>query len=363
MTGAEAAPSPQSIAVTVGSANATTSKGGFTIKQDPTATGRTHVTISSASGSLATTVAPGSIVKAVFGYGESAHDGTRAGSAEVSVTPPDDSTADPAAVVRAYKASCRSVITDAMETGLSYEQAMSQFGDMDPASNPSKEAAERVVAAESGASLTGRASRTTQRVSLAPATASTASTSPTVAAWATATAYDSWCTDVSANGGDQTAHGCIIRYLDYSSGGLRYWTHKQKVTAKDDSFWMVMSSTTQRYIAPTGNSVVDWDPWQTQSTGDCRTFTLGATDPKTGVSASYSGTVCPDKFGPSFSDSNRGYGSYWGGTSNDYVGAHSISVVKTSPGYSSNGTLKVAMTWRARASRSGRVSSDCPSLT
>ena len=80
--------------------------------------------------------------------------------------------------------------------------------------------------------------------------------------------------------------------------------------------------------------------------GSCNTFNLGVTDPKTGVGASYSSTVCPDKFGPAWSDSNRGYGSFWGGTSNDYVGAHSIAVVKTNPGYSSSGSLKVMMTWR-----------------
>jgi hypothetical protein len=302
-----------------------------------------RVRITSGSSAVTTTASPGSVIHAAFTYGSAAKDGTREGAADVTVTPPDDSAVDPAAVVRDYKASGRSVITDAMETGLTYEEAVTQFGDMDPASVPTKAQAARVVNGPSNKSAATDLSEAKVSSTASPTTVSGTST---VAALTTATAYDSWCTDVSANGGDQTAHGCIIRYLDYSSGGLRYWTHKQKVTAKDDSFWMVMSSTTQRYIAPTGNSVVDWDPYQTQSVGNCNTYTVGATDPKTGVSASYSGTVCPNSFGPSFSDSNRGYGSYWGGTSNDYVGAHSISVVKTSPGYSSNGSLKVMMTWR-----------------
>ena len=327
-TTAHADDSPVEALVRVGSRASTTLQDGMLIQQTPANAGRVHVTISRDGREASAIVEPGAVVKATWAPGAGAVDGTRAGSASVEVTPPSDAKSDPSAHAKAYQASGRSVITDAMEMGLTHDEAMRQFGDMAPELNPTRAQAEIVV----------------RRTRLHPA--ELVATTPAVATATAATPYDSWCTDVIANGGDQSAHACIIRYLDYSSAGLRYFTHKQKVTAKDDSFWMVLSSATQWYVAPSGNTVVDWDPMRTESIGSCGTVTLGATDPKTGTSMGYSGAVCPNKFGPTQTDYNRGFGSFWGGTSNDYVGAHSISVVKVNPGYSSNGTLKASMSWR-----------------
>jgi hypothetical protein len=325
---AHAADSPTHVVVRAGTKGHTSRQGATLIEQAPATAGRMRVTITRGSNKASAIVSPGATVEANWAFGRSAVDGTQAGAANVLVTPPSDAGEDPVAHAAAYKASGRSVVTDAMETGLSYEEALKQFGDMDPGLNPTKSQAEKLVKHARGLAISSPAPT---RIALAAAAS---------------TPYDSWCTDVIANGGDQSEHACIIRYLEYSSGGLRYFSHKQKVTAKDNSFWMVLSSAKQWYVAPVGNVVVSWDPFQTESKGACSTVTLGATVPKTGANVGYSGTVCPDKFGPTLTDSNRGYGSFWGGTSNDYVGAPSLSVVKVNPGYSSNGTLKASMSWR-----------------
>ena len=64
----------------------------------------------------------------------------RTGSAELSIQTPDDKAlgVDPMAKAEAYAASGRSVVVEAMAAGIPYEQAVAEFGDMDPASVPTK---------------------------------------------------------------------------------------------------------------------------------------------------------------------------------------------------------------------------------
>ena len=72
----------------------------------------------------------------------------RDGAAELAIQTPDAKAlgADPAATARAYRDSGRSVVVEAMAAGIPYEQAVAEFGDMDPDPVPTKDEALAVLA-------------------------------------------------------------------------------------------------------------------------------------------------------------------------------------------------------------------------
>ncbi|EWT00377.1 hypothetical protein N865_16045 [Intrasporangium oryzae NRRL B-24470] len=256
---------------------------------------------------------------------------TASGGIETAVTLPDVKDQDAKALAKAYRSSGRSVVLDAMATGMSFEDAVRSFGDMDPEGT--------------AALLKARSASTGGTLTLASPTKQTTTSTTSAVLAAAPVLLDSVCADASGDAGNATSHACAVRYIDWSSGGDVYYSHKEKVTARDDDWWYALDTAKVWVVYGSGNSVVDWDPYTTIPRGSCGTVSVGVTDPKTGVNIGYSGTVCPDKEGPVWTDSNRGYGAYWSGYSRDYQGAVATSVVHSPPSASGSMTVKTYIHW------------------
>jgi hypothetical protein len=278
----------------------------------------------------------------------------RTGSAELSIQTPDDKAlgVDPVAKAEAYAASGRSVVVEAMAAGISYEQAVAEFGDMDPASVPTKEGALAVLAA------TAPPSDTNGSGASRPATpAMPARVAPSILKTGGApTPYDSACADIYYSRA-QYSHACDVRYLDYARNGQWYLSHKMKVSAAYDSFWSALTSANVYVVygkGGTGNGGkgtmwADFDPYTTESVGRCGTWTAGVQDPKTGANIAYSGTICPSSIGPVWTaraqGTYKGYGATWRGRSSSAKGAVAAGVVNNPSGSTASRSVRTHFSW------------------
>ena len=295
-----------------------------------------------ADGSTATASAPlGSTIVAVITSNPLGHRSGATGdpgTADVSVEAPDTklSGLDPQALVAAHKSSGRSVITDAMETGMTYEAAVSTFGDMGDAI-PTKAKAQAVVSGV--AAPVGAAS--------AFPSAFTAAAPAVYITGGTPQILDSLCVNFTGGPANHaTSHGCDIRYLDYAVNGNWYISNKMKSSAivSDWYYQMVAHDVWVGYYS--GNSWVDWEPSRTYSEGQCSTLTLGVTDPKTGVNISYGTSICPNSLSPVWASSAYlGFGGIWRGGSTGYENAIAVGVVHNPPGYSDAYSVHVWVQW------------------
>lgn len=297
-----------------------------------------------ADGQTARASAPlGSTIAVVFTSNALAHKAGATGdpgSADVSVEAPDTklSGVDPQKLITARKASGRSVVTDAMETGMTYEAAVSAFGDMGDVI-PTKATAQAVVngtyTAPGGAASAFPSAFTAPTV-MAPAVLKTGGT-PTI--------LDSACANfLGGPANHATSHGCNIRYLDYAVNGDWYISNKMKSSAQVSDWYYQMVAHDVWVGYNSGNSWVDWEPSKVYSEGACSTLTLGVQDPKTGVNISYGTQVCPNSLGPVFSGS-AGFGGIWRGGSTVYQNAIGVGVVHNPPGYSAAYVVHVWVSW------------------
>ena len=280
----------------------------------------------------------------------------RAGAAELAIRTPDDKAlgVDPVATARAYRASGRSVVVEAMSAGIPYEQAVAEFGDMDPESVPTKDEALAVLApagatTQVGASASAppRQARTAPGVTVAPGILKTGGRPAP---------YDSACADIYVNA-HQYSHACDVRYLDYARNGQWYLSHKMKVSAAYDSFWSAMNSANVYVVYGAGGRGnggkgtvwTDFDPYSREPIGRCGTWTAGVQDPKTGANISYSGTVCPASIGPVWSTraqgTYKGYGAIWRGLSSFAKGAVAAGVVNNPSGSTASRTVRTRFSW------------------
>ena len=280
----------------------------------------------------------------------------RDGAAELVIRTPDVKAlgADPAATARAYRDSGRSVVVEAMAAGIPYEQAVAEFGDMDPDSVPTKGEALAVLApvgvtTPMGASVSPslRQARTAPGVTVAPSILKTGGRPAP---------YDSACADIYFNA-RQYSHACDVRYLDYARNGQWYLSHKMKVSAAYDSFWSALNSASVSVVYGSGGRGnggkgtfwADFDPYSREPIGRCGTWTAGVQDPKTGANISYSGTVCPSSIGPVWSaraqGTYKGYGATWHGLSSSAKGAVAAGVVNNPPGSTASRTVRTRFSW------------------
>ena len=287
----------------------------------------------------------------------------RTGSAELSIQTPDDKAlgVDPVAKAEAYAASGRSVVVEAMAAGIPYEQAVAEFGDMDPASVPTKAGALAVLAATAPPSGSGAPSGpgVTSGPGLSRPTTGVvpARVAPGIVKTGGApTPYDSACADIYYNPG-QYSHACDVRYLDYARNGQWYLSHKMKVSAAYDSFWSALTSANVYVVYGTGGTGnggkgtvwADFDPYTTESVGRCGTWTAGVQDPKTGANIAYSGTICPSSIGPVWTTraqgTYKGYGAIWRGRSSSAKGAVAAGVVNNPSGSTASRSVRTHFSW------------------
>jgi hypothetical protein len=269
------------------------------------------------------------------------------GTADVSIQTPDPklSGIDPQVQINARKNSGRSVVTDAMETGMTFEDAVRTFGDLGDAI-PTKAHALAVVNGTYAAPTVAQSSfpsalalpSLTPQITAVPAIIQTAAT-PVI--------LDSACVDFTGGPANHaTSHGCNIRYLDYSVSGDWYISNKMKSSAEvsDWYYQMVRHDVYTNYNV--GNSWVDWEPSAVYPKGACGTLTLGVQDPKTGANISYGTTICPSSLGPVWASSaHLGFGGIWSGGSTVYQNALALGVVHNPPGKSAAYSVHVWVQW------------------
>jgi len=287
----------------------------------------------------------------------------RTGSAELSIQTPDDKAlgVDPVAKAEAYAASGRSVVVEAMAAGIPYEQAVAEFGDMDPASVPTKAGALAVLAvtappsgsgAPSGPGVTSGPGVSRPTTGVVPARVPPG----IVKTGGAPTPYDSACADIYYNP-ERYSHACDVRYLDYARNGQWYLSHKMKVSAAYDSFWSALTSANVYVVYGTGGTGnggkgtvwADFDPYTTESVGRCGTWTAGVQDPKTGANIAYSGTICPSSIGPVWTTraqgTYKGYGAIWRGRSSSAKGAVAAGVVNNPSGSTASRSVRTHFSW------------------
>jgi hypothetical protein len=285
---------------------------------------------------------------------ETESDGGRTGSAELSINTPDDKAlgVDPVAKAEAYTASGRSVVVEAMAAGIPYEQAVAEFGDMDPESVPTKASALAVLGAVAPPTelATSGASRPATRATLSRVAAGIVKTG------GAPKPYDSACADIYYSR-EQYSHACDVRYLDYAKDGQWYLSHKMKVSAAYDSFWSALTSANVYVVYGTGGSRnggkgtlwADFDPYTTESVGRCGTWTAGVQDPKTGANIAYAGTICPSSIGPVWTaraqGTYKGYGAIWRGRSSSAKGAVAAGVVNNPRGSTVSRSVRTHFSW------------------
>ena len=252
----------------------------------------------------------------------------------------------PDAKAEAYAASGRSVVVEAMAAGIPYEQAVAEFGDMDPAlgahegrcaGRPGPDGRKSGTAGESGAATpggsaggSGRLHRDRHR-------------------WRRLRS----CPASSRREGhrsvrlrlrrhllqrQQYSHACDIRYLDYARNGQWYLSHKMKVSAAYDCFWSALTRRTSpwstgRAAPPTagkGTVWTDFDPYTTEPSGaagrgrqGCRTRRPVRTSPTRAPSAPRA-SARVDRARPGHL---QGYGAMWQGRSSSAKGAVAAGVV------------------------------------
>jgi hypothetical protein len=293
----------------------------------------------------------------------------RTGSADLSIQTPDDKVlgVDPVAKAQAYAASGRSVVVEAMAAGIPYEQAVAEFGDMDPDSVPTKARALAALGATATPNGPTRPGTTGSSSTTATPSRSSASRPPTreepdrVAPAVLKTGgapmpYDSACADIYY-GREQYSHACDVRYLDYARSGQWYLSHKMKVSAAYDSFWSALTSANVYVVygsGGTGNGGkgtmwADFDPYTTEAVGRCGTWTAGVQDPKTGANIAYSGTICPSSIGPVWTAraqrTYKGYGAVWRGRSSSAKGAVAAGVVNNPSGSTASRGVRTHFAW------------------
>ena len=280
----------------------------------------------------------------------------RDGAAELVIRTPDVKAlgADPAATARAYRDSGRSVVVEAMAAGIPYEQAVAEFGDMDPDPVPTRDEALAVLAPVGATSAAGASVSPPPRQ--AP-TASALTVAPSILKTGGRPApYDSACADIYFSA-RQYSHACDVRYLDYARNGQWYLSHKMKVSAAYDSFWSALNSASVSVVYGSGGrgnggkgSIwADFDPYSREPIGRCSTWTAGVQDPKTGANIAYSGTVCPSSIGPVWSTraqgTYKGYGATWHGLSSSAKGAVAAGVVNNPSGSTASRTVRTRFSW------------------
>jgi hypothetical protein len=281
----------------------------------------------------------------------------RTGSAELSIQTPDDKAlgVDPVAKAEDYAASGRSVVVEAMAAGIPYEQAVAEFGDMDPGSVPTKARAQAVLGAPStpsGSALPGVPGASRPSTLVTPAVVA-----PSILKTGGAPKpYDSACADVYYNR-EQYSHACDVRYLDYARNGQWYLSHKMKVSAAYNSFWSALTSANVYVIYGRGGTAnggkgtmwADFDPYTTEAVGRCGTWTAGVQDPKTGANIAYSGTICPSSIGPVWTaraqGTYKGYGAIWRGRSSSAKGAVAAGVVNNPSGSTASRSVRTHFGW------------------
>jgi hypothetical protein len=281
----------------------------------------------------------------------------RTGSAELSIQTPDDKAlgVDPVAKAEDYAASGRSVVVEAMAAGIPYEQAVAEFGDMDPGSVPTKARAQAVLGAPStpsGSALPGVPGASRPSTLVTPAVVA-----PSILKTGGAPKpYDSACADIYYNR-EQYSHACDVRYLDYARNGQWYLSHKMKVSAAYNSFWSALTSANVYVIYGRGGTAnggkgtmwADFDPYTTEAVGRCGTWTAGVQDPKTGANIAYSGTICPSSIGPVWTaraqGTYKGYGAIWRGRSSSAKGAVAAGVVNNPSGSTASRSVRTHFGW------------------
>jgi hypothetical protein len=287
----------------------------------------------------------------------------RTGSAELSIQTPDDKAlgVDPVAKAEAYAASGRSVVVEAMNAGIPYEQAVAEFGDMDPASVPTKARALAVLGATApprGSAAPGGETAPDDPGASRPASHATPTrVAPSILKTGGRPApYDSACADIYYSRG-QYSHACDVRYLDYAKNGQWYLSHKMKVSAAYDSFWSALTSANVYVVYGKGGTAnggkgtmwADFDPYTTERVGRCGTWTAGVQDPRTGANIAYSGTICPSSIGPVWAaraeSTYKGYGAIWRGRSSSAKGAVAAGVVNNPPGSTASRSVRTHFGW------------------
>ncbi|HET7397861.1 MAG TPA: hypothetical protein VFJ94_05005, partial [Intrasporangium sp.] len=156
----------------------------------------------------------------------SSGDDIKNGWLQSSVTTPNEKGLgiDPMKRIEANQRLGRSVITEIMSMGVSYEEAVRDFGNMlEPTERlPTKAQAERALA-------------NVRTLKAPPAT--------TMATTAARAYYDTSCRELYIDGAVH-ARGCDVRYLDYKgANGQWYLSHKMQVSAQYDSFWSALDNT------------------------------------------------------------------------------------------------------------------------
>ncbi|HEX6500215.1 MAG TPA: hypothetical protein VF054_14470 [Micromonosporaceae bacterium] len=159
--------------------------------------------------------------------------------------------------------------------------------------------------------------------------------------------YDSWCVDTTGDSGYAWGHGCVVQKIIQMNGGDWYLGDQISGTANDQSGFNTGNSLEAFRVRddyPSGNTVVQYNPTGTVSTGSCTTFTPSLT--YDGVTVSASANLCADNEQPSFNGS-IGYGAKWNGCDGfeQDEGVSAVSVIHSPSGASVSATLYVTIWW------------------
>jgi hypothetical protein len=155
------------------------------------------------------------------------------------------------------------------------------------------------------------------------------------------------CASVTGDGGDAWGRACDVQKMMQDNGGGNWYVGDQ-VTGSADNSWNSLYDITGLAADVnygSGNSIIQWQPNSTVSTGSCTT--RGYSLNYNYVNVSTSSTICPDRMDPD-GPSNTRFGGHWSGCDkwgSDTEGVNSVDVVSDPSNATANPGLGVTIWW------------------
>jgi hypothetical protein len=271
-------------------------------------------------------------------------------TAEVSATAPAvvKTAAAANAAISAYALEGRSVVDDAVATGMDRATAQRLFGHLMDAPTSLVTVAPAVRPATSS-TPTAHAATNMPRPSVLGA--------PTVAL-ASGSIYDSWCVSLSQDGNRVHSSGCDVQRLDQQRGGDWYLGDEFQdsgVSTDTCSLCAGQDRLTQLWsdlAYPSNNTIVNHNPAGSASEpSSCRSVMVGVTSPETGLQYTETQSLCSSNFGPHSlrtGPSSPVFGVVWNGTephANWWEATEGVDVVHDPAGASPSASLTISQTY------------------
>ena len=154
------------------------------------------------------------------------------------------------------------------------------------------------------------------------------------------------CASVTGDGGDAWGRACDVQKMMQDNGGGNWYVGDQVTGSGNDTNGRnSLSGLAADVNYGSGNSIIQWQPNSTVSTGSCTT--RGYSLSYNYVNVSTSSTVCPDRMDPD-GPSNTRFGGHWSGCDRwgaDTEGVNSVDVVWNPSSALSNPGLSVKIWW------------------